>query len=191
MADFVFLIKAVGGELEFSLVSENPAGTQKNRRNGNSGNPRAPGGTLRKDFIKAERDIRSRPGQSEPDFVGPHLPIILVDDPGATIDNVEFRCEQPFVIDVEIDLIFTRPAGASSPRSPFHVQGAPGSDLFPTPKSSVAETAAPPAPIPPLATHVVRGTLKKGNDGPRNHMFYKCTIWSNGLKLDPDMICDR
>lgn len=177
--EFVFLLEAVGGELELTLINENPADTQKNRRDSNK-----PGGVRRKDFIKGEKEDRRRPGQSEPNFIGPHLPIILIDIAGDT-DTVEWRCANPFVMDVAIDLSYKRrpPNGNNkAPRSPFDVFGNAGTDLFPTPQASTPNAGG---------QHFIKGQLKKGNNGPADHLFYKASFWSGGLTLDPDFFCDR
>ena len=176
--EFVFLLEAVGGELELTLFSENPAGEQKSRRDDDK-----PGGgsVKRKDFIKAEKESRRLSGQREPDFIGPHLPIILIDR-AADTDAVEWRCANPFVMDVAIDLGYSRRQNVRAPRSPFDVLGNPGRDLFPTPQASTPNGAG---------QHCIKGQLKKGGNGPADHIFYKASFWSNGLTLDPDFFCDR
>jgi hypothetical protein len=126
--------------------------------------------STRKTRIKNEKKERHHADHKHPDLIGPHTPFILVDK-GGDSDVVVFKCAQPFVIDVERDDGFDT-KGSNPDRSPFG---------WTTPQVST----------PAGGMHQVTGTYAKNNDDTSLHMFYKCTVWSNNLKLDPDFICDR
>ena len=126
--------------------------------------------SARKAKIKKEKKDRHNSDHKHPDVIGPHTPFILIDKNGDS-DVVVFTCAQPFVIDVEMDTGYDTKGNPD--RTPFG---------WATPQAS--------APVAG-GMHQVTATYAKNNDDSSVHMFYKCTVWSNSLKLDPDFICDR
>jgi hypothetical protein len=174
MAAFDILIQEVGGELELSLPDVAQIDQQTIRRAGNTNQSPGKG---RKDFIKAQRQSRRQPGHDHPDLIGPHLPIILL--PG---DIVTFKCAKPFVVDVKYDPGFLKPGDPVPPRSPFRDPAT--QNPFTLPQTSKQQSGKE------VVEAEFNGSLAFINDVAR-HLFYKCTVWSNNLELDPDFICDR
>ena len=107
-------------------------------------------------------------------------PIIIRDLPGASNDTVIWKSNAAFIVDVEVDDGYKKDTGAPNPpRSPF-VNTVTGQDFSVMPQAAQAVGGV----------FVVTGKVTKGTQAP-DHMFYKMTIWSQGLKLDPDFFCDR
>jgi hypothetical protein len=179
MAEYELFIEKIGGELEVSLVREDAQGdmtqgTQKQRRGFVSG------GKSRNEKIREAKESRRLEHARQIDLVGPHIPIIIRDLPGAANDTVIWKCNAAFIVDVEVDDGYKKDTGAPNPpRSPF-VNTVTGQDFSVMPQAAQAVGGV----------FVVTGKVTKGTQAP-DHMFYKMTIWSQGLKLDPDFFCDR
>ncbi len=162
-------IEEVGDELELAGPAEvvtggmlPPGQADQQTRRGVAGH---------KNNVKKEKKDRHNGNHRHPDVIGPHLPLFLVNHAGPHNDTIIFECAQNFVVDVSLDDGFDPPAGANAgPQNPFGwllpQQGGPGNP--------------------------VRGTINKGAfPGGANRVdFFKCTVWCNGKKLDPDIICE-
>jgi len=187
MSKIVMLIEKVGDELEMCLKDEielSPPGeaTQRERRQSVSGQGN---GQPRNREIKEKREKRAKENgrKGHHDTSGPHLPIILLEKHDAD-DQVIFICEEPFVVDVEFDPELQNKKEKDPRRSPFKDWDMP----------QVSKLRA--------GMHQVVGIFdnakRKDDEGhdiddtrPTDQMFYKATVWSQNLKLDPDFICDR
>lgn len=163
------LIEDVGDELEISVVSEVvtgvplPAGQadQRTRR-------QVP---THKNGVKDQKKIRRNPNHRHADVIGPHLPLFLINHSGPADDIVVFQCTFAFVVDVSLDPGFDPPTGANpGPLNPFG---------WSTPQSGGPSSS-------------VTGMINKASfpPGADRMDFYKCTVWCNGKKLDPDFICE-
>jgi len=187
MSKIVMLIERVGDELEMSLHEEielSPAdeGTQRERRQ----SPSAQGaGRPRNREIKEIRAKRAKKNgrHGHPDTSGPHLPIILLDKHNAD-DQVVFISAEPFVVDVEFDPDLQDKEKKDPRRSPFKDWEMP---QFSRLRAGMHQVVG-----------IFVNEKKRDSDGddiddtrPTDQMFYKATVWSQGLKLDPDFICDR
>ncbi|MBI4474997.1 MAG: hypothetical protein HY646_20185 [Acidobacteria bacterium] len=161
-------IDEVGDELEISILGEAVAGGALPAGLDNQRARRDRGGA--KNRVKNEKKARHNHNHRHPDVIGPHLPLFLMKHPGPHDDEVIFQCAQPFIVDVSLDPGFDPPAaGGPAPQNPFGW-------LIP-------QTGD--------ATHPVTGTIVKASfPGGARLDFYKLTIWSNGKKLDPDVICE-
>jgi hypothetical protein len=189
MANFVFVLSVdeVGGELELSLESETPANTQRDRRDATLGNGHPHGrNQKRKDYIKSERDKRRKPNASPEEFIGPHVPIILLERANDT-DMVVWKCSRPFVVDMAIDTAYSVPGGVHAPRSPL-TNAVTNEDFSLAPQVGAQDADFPGNPLGGNY-YTVKGEFRR-NTGAIDHIFYKCTVWSNGLVIDPDFYCD-
>jgi hypothetical protein len=193
------LIENVGGELELTLSTEDSQGDaeqglQLQRRNHPSGQGNNEPRNRDMKEVKLKRKKKNggaSSGRHDSSHLvaGTHQTIILLDRNNVT-DTVVFECAQPFVVDVEFDPSARDVENPQPRRSPFV-----GWD---TPQFSAPD---------PRGVHVVTGVfnndkrkerLPNGSDGqdiddtrPTDQRFYKATVWSEGLKLDPDWYCDR
>jgi hypothetical protein len=205
MSQIVMLIEKVGGELELRLVDDQPQGDaeegkQKQRRNHPSrqGDEEPRNRSMKELKLKRKKkSLMVSAGASAhamKHLTGVHQTIILLDKKNVT-DTVIFKCAQPFVVDVEFDPEVRDLEKPLPRRSPFQGWDIP---QF----SGEADDAEFPG------FKVVRGTfnndnrirrLATGEEGgmeiddtrPTDQRFYKATVWSEGLKLDPDWFCDR
>ena len=171
MADYTIrmLIDDNGDELELSIINEVVTAGLPPDQNDQRTRRRVPG---RKNSIKGEKKKRHNASHRHPDVVGPHLPFYLINHSGPHNDIIVFECGTDFVVDVSLDDGFDPPQ-PGSPAAPLN----PFGWLFPQ-----TGTAAAP----------VRGTIDKAAfPGGLSRMdFYKITVWCNGKKLDPDLICE-
>ena len=169
--EVIIQIEVIGDEIEMSLLSESGGGSlpggqadQKTRR----------GRADKKNDVKKQKKERHNSNHQHPDVVGPHLPIWLFNHSGGDDDKITFRCASDFVVDVSLDDGFDPPGGAhSAPLNPFG---------WMTPQKANGGTD-------------ISGTINKasftGIGGGAGRMdFYKCTVWTQGKKLDPDLICE-
>ena len=169
MADYeiTILIEEVGDELELRVTAEAAGaglpGTQVDQRTRRL----QPG---HKNDVKRQKKDRHNGNHKNDDVIGPHLPVFVINHTTpAHNDRVRFQCAADFVVDMSLDDGFDPPPGNAPPQNPFG---------WLTPQSGAA------------AADVV-GTINKASfpNGPRMD-FYKCTVWCNGKKLDPDFICE-
>jgi hypothetical protein len=171
MANITLLIERVGDELEVT-VQDDPGDDQKGRRGA------AVAGHGRNREMKEQKRKRKQhdAGGHDHDLAsGQHQTMILIDGRG---DTVTFKCATVFTVDVEFDPTYLDPGDPEPQRSPFNwaipQTGTPGGGgLF-----VVGPAAFNDAGIGPKTR-------------PSDHHFYKMTIWSGGLKMDPDWYCDR
>jgi hypothetical protein len=190
MALCVLKIDIVGNEIEVTIESENAEGLdprdpqdQEGRRRSFRGNS----GQRRKDYFAHQRQTRELPTRKHPDLMGPHIPIFLLELPNNHEDKIVWKCASPFVVDVEMDTGYgpdpNAPANSNPPRSPMaNSRG----ELWSTPQASQLVND-PQSPY--NGSHVVQAVYSKVTHA-KHHIFYKCTIWCNGLKYDPDFYCD-
>jgi hypothetical protein len=122
-----------------------------------------PTGKYRRDFGQR---AKSRHRQK-----GSHDSIVLKDTEN---DTLEWEYADPFWIDVDFDPAFDPEPGA--PPHPF-TNGSWPSRLM---KSTLSG-----------GKHGLSGTFDQGNSDVYKQTFYKYTIWADGLKHDPEIICER
>jgi hypothetical protein len=185
MAEYELTIAKNGDELEVSLTNENPQGdaqqgTQKQRR---AFDPGGAGSKPRNQRIREAKDERRVDHAKHIDLVGPHVPMIVRDLPGgpANNDTVTWTSDHEFMVDVEIDDGYSKAKGFPNPPRSIFVNTVTGQNFSEMPQKSQQVAAN---------VHQVTGRVVKGTQAP-DHLFYKMTIWSQGLKLDPDFFCDR
>ena len=187
MATYELLIKKVGDELEVTIESETgevgeTEVKQEERRA--SGNP------ARNKKMKELKHERRKEGQQDhhADIIGPHVPIIVLNHPGNRTDTIVWKCTEAFMIDVEIDEGYNKASSAANPPRSIFQNVATNQDFSVMPQMSAVNDNFP---KPGGGFYqVVRGAFTKDNQA-LDHKFYKATIWSQGVKLDPDYFCDR
>jgi hypothetical protein len=172
---FEIQISAVGGELELDLTTGQ--NDQKDRRNQNTGNGNGRG-QRRKDFIKAQKASRRVPSAPEENFIGPHVPIILIDHPNVN-DVIVWKCQDPFMVDMSIDNSYTKQG--NPPRSPL-VNMDTDQDFSVMPQTAIRDGSF-------NNMYFVRGQFRRGT-GASDQLFYKTSVWSGGLTIDPDVYTD-
>jgi len=191
MAVTVLLVEQIGNEIEVTIESENAEGlaapnptTQKERRGSSS--PRGGVKMRRKDYYLQQREARELPTRVHAELMGPHIPIILLELPGAHEDKIVWKCAQRFVVQLDMDPgyapVNTPPGAEPPPVCPLKdtVTG----EAWSHPQTSQAGAG------PYAGFQVVQATYRKATRA-KEHLFYKCTIWCNGLKYDPDFYCDE
>ena len=187
MADIVLLIERIGDELEVSVESDTspaaPTDNQKARRGATA--PGKAHGRGREILEQKRKRKHGGAGGHDHDLSsGPHQTMILVEGQG---DKVTFKCDKLFTVDVEFDPAYLAPGDDEPRRSPFL-----GWD---TPQTGKQEGGAGPFIVPAAAFNNDKRQDSGGhsidNTRPTDHHFYKMTVWSEGLKLDPDWYCDR
>lgn len=172
MADYEIRvqIQEVGDEIELTPVVGGEIVTGGALPAGQADQVTRRGRAGRKNEVKDEKKRRKNGDHQHLDVVGPHLPLFLINHTGPHTDRVVFECTLPFVVDVSLDPGFDPPAsGNPGPMNPFG---------WLTPQSG-----GPSSPV--------TGTINKASfPGGNRTDFYKCTVWCNGKKLDPDVICE-
>jgi hypothetical protein len=198
MSKIVMFIERIGDELELSMKSEDAQGDTKQglqlqRRN----LPSKQGDQLpRNRGMKELKQHRMQHAHSEgghEHLTGVHQTMILLDTtadiagnptPQQVMDTVVFQCEKEFVVDVEFDPSVRDLHEPEPRRSPF---------LWDYPQKSKLNAGTGFHEVTADFDNSFRkeGGVDIPKTAPTDYQFYKATVWSQGLKLDPDWFCDR